>query len=108
MGFIKSSDGKPLKVPSPSIGMPKLPTLPTPEPIPEPSVEDLLLSMDDEEEDSWFDDEDDEEWFEEQPQPKEPSLKMKRSKPKKEPNPQDEALSSSISSKQMRVYGASS
>jgi hypothetical protein len=86
MGFIKSSDGKPLKVPSPSIGMPKLPTLPTPEPIPEPSVEDLLLSMDDEEEDSWFDDEDDEEWFEEQPQPKEPSLKMKRSKPKKEPN----------------------
>ena len=94
MGFIKSSDGKPLKVPSPSIGMPKLPTLPTPEPIPEPSVEDLLLSMDDEEEDSWFDDEDDEEWFEEQPQPKGAFSQDEEKQTKEGTQSQDEALSS--------------
>lgn len=87
MGFIKSSDGKPVKIPTPSIGMPKLPTLPTPEPvIEEPSIEEMLLSMD-EEEDDWFDDEDDDEWFDEPAPPKkEPSLKMKRTSAKKEPN----------------------
>jgi len=84
MGFIQSSSDKPLKIPEPSIGMPKLPTLPTPEPvIKEPSIEEMLLSMD-EEGDDWFNDEDDE-WFDEPAPPKkEPSLKMKRSK--KEPN----------------------
>jgi hypothetical protein len=87
MGFIKSSDGKPMSIPTPSIGMPKLPTLPSPEPI-EPSIEDMLLAMDEEEEGSdWFEEEDDEEWFDKAPAKKEPSLKMKRSKPaKKEPN----------------------
>lgn len=83
MGFIKTSGDKPLKIPEPSIGMPKLPTLPAPEVIEEPTIEEMLLSMD-EEEDDWFDDEDDE-WFDEPAPPKkEPSLKMKRSK--KEPN----------------------
>lgn len=87
MGFIKSSDGKPVSIPTPSIGMPKLPTLPSPEPV-EPSIEDMLLAMDEEEEGSdWFEEDDDEEWFDSAPAKKEPSLKMKRSKPaKKEPN----------------------
>ena len=87
MGFIKKGDGAPLKVPTPSIGMPKLPTLPSPAPIEEPSIEEMLLSMEEEEGEGWFDDDDDEDWFEEPPVKKEPSLKMKRNKPaKKEPN----------------------
>lgn len=87
MGFIQNKGDKPMKIPTPSIGMPKLPTLPAPEPeIEEPSIEEMLLSMD-EEEDDWFDDEDDDEWFDEPAPPKkEPSLKMKRASAKKEPN----------------------
>jgi hypothetical protein len=51
MGFIKTSGDKPLKIPEPSIGMPKLPTLPAPEVIEEPTIEEMLLSMDEEEDD---------------------------------------------------------
>lgn len=77
MGFIKDTGDKPIKMPTPSIGMPKLPTLPTPEPvIEEPTIEELLG------EDDWFEDEEDE-WYDEPAPPKEPTLKMKRNK--KEP-----------------------
>jgi len=75
MTFVSSSNtGKPMSMPSPSIGMPKLPDL-TPV---EPSVEQLLESFDDEEEDWSFEDEDN--FF--QPKPA-PNLTMKRTAPKK-------------------------
>ena len=75
MSFVSSSNsGKPVTMPTPSIGMPKLPDL-----TPEPTVEELLESFDDGEEDDWgFDDD---EFFSEPPAPK--NLTMKRSKPKK-------------------------
>lgn len=87
MGFIQNNGDQSLKIPTPSIGMPNLPTLPTPEQvIEEPSIEQMLLSMDDEEED-WFEDDNDGEWFDEpEPPKKESSLKMKRTPTKKEPN----------------------
>lgn len=76
MSFVSSSNkGKPVSMPTPSIGMPKLPDL-----TPEPTVEELLDSFDEEDEEDWsFDDEDD--FFSEAPEPK--NLTMKRSKPKK-------------------------
>lgn len=75
MSFVSSSNsGNAVKMPTPSIGMPKLPDL-----TPEPTVEELLESFDDDEEDDWgFDDD---EFFSEPPAPK--NLTMKRSKPKK-------------------------
>lgn len=77
MSFVSSSNaGKPVTMPTPSIGMPKLPDL-----TPEPTVEDLLESFDDDEEDDWgFDDD---EFFSEAPAPAPKNLTMKRSKPKK-------------------------
>jgi hypothetical protein len=75
MSFVKTSSGKPMKIPEPSIGMPKLPKLP--EPVQEQSIEELL--MDEPEDDDWFEED---EWFEEP----EPSLKLKRTPSKKEPN----------------------
>lgn len=75
MSFVSASNsGKPVSMPTPSIGMPKLPDL-----TPEPTVEELLDSFDDDEEDWSFDEEDD--FFSEAPEPK--NLTMKRSKPKK-------------------------
>lgn len=75
MSFVSASNsGNAVKMPTPSIGMPKLPDL-----TPEPTVEELLESFDDDEEDDWgFDDD---EFFSEPPAPK--NLTMKRSKPKK-------------------------
>ena len=75
MSFVSSSnsDNK-ISMPTPSIGMPKLPDL-----TPEPTVEELLESFDDDEDDWGFDDSD--EFFSEAPAPK--NLTMKRSKPKK-------------------------
>jgi hypothetical protein len=73
MSFVSSSNqGKPLTMPTPSIGMPKLPDL-TP---PEPTIEELL-SYDDEEEEDWGAEED---FFSEEPKK---NLTMKRSAPKK-------------------------
>lgn len=73
MSFVSSSNqGKPLTMPAPSIGMPKLPDL-TP---PEPTIEELL-SYDDEEDDDWGAEED---FFSEEPKK---NLTMKRSAPKK-------------------------
>jgi hypothetical protein len=75
MKFVSTSnEGSAPKLPTPSIGMPKLPDL-TPS---EPTVEELLNSFDDgEEEEDWGTDEDD--FF--SPKPKQP-LTMKRNKPK--------------------------
>ena len=48
MSFINSQDpDKPKpKLPTPSVGMPKLPTLPTPEPapLPEPTIDELIAT----------------------------------------------------------------
>ena len=75
MTFVSASNaGKPISMPSPSIGMPKLPDL-----TPEPTVEDLLDSFEDEEEDWGLDEEDD--FFDSPPAPKK-SLTMKRNKTK--------------------------
>lgn len=73
MGFIKSNQNEPISIPTPSISMPKLPILPTP---PEPSVEEILGSFDDDDDD-WFDDEEDD-FFE--PEPPAKNLTMKRNK----------------------------
>lgn len=73
MAFVSASNaGKPLSMPSPSIGMPKLPDL-----TPEPTVEDLLDSFEDEEEDWGLDEGDD--FFDSPPAPKK-NLTMKRNK----------------------------
>jgi len=73
MSFVSSSNqGKPLTMPTPSIGMPKLPDL-TP---PEPTIEELL-SYDDEEEEDWGAEDS---FFSEEPKK---NLTMKRSAPKK-------------------------
>ena len=46
MGFIQNTGDKPVKMPTPSIGMPKLPTLPDPEPVvEEPTIEDETTKM---------------------------------------------------------------
>ena len=73
MGFIKSNQSEPISIPTPSISMPKLPILPTP---PEPSVEEILGSFDDDDDD-WFDDDEDD-FFE--PEPPAKNLTMKRNK----------------------------
>tara|TARA_B100000035_G_C21016100_1_gene561891 strand:+ start:638 stop:1450 length:813 start_codon:yes stop_codon:yes gene_type:complete len=78
MNFVSSSNAeKPISIPTPSIGMPKLPDL-----TPEPTIEELLDSFEDEEdEDDWgFDDNED--FFDEPSEPAK-NLTMKRSKPKK-------------------------
>ena len=75
MTFVTSSNaGKPISMPAPSIGMPKLPDL-----TPEPTVEDLLDSFGDDEEDWGLDEEDD--FFNDPPAPKK-NLTMKRNKPR--------------------------
>ena len=72
MAFVSSSNqGKPMTMPTPSVGMPKLPTLP----VPEPTIEELL-SYDEEEEDWGAEDS----FFSEEPKK---NLTMKRSTPKK-------------------------
>jgi hypothetical protein len=72
MAFVSSSNqGKPIAMPTPSVGMPKLPTLP----VPEPTIEELL-SYDEEEEDWGAEDS----FFSEEPKK---NLTMKRSTPKK-------------------------
>ena len=74
MSFISSSNkGKPITMPTPSIGMPKLPILPTPE----PTIEELLSYEDEEDDDDWGAEED---FFSEEPKK---NLTMKRSAPKK-------------------------
>lgn len=75
MSFVSSSnDGNKPSIPTPSIGMPNLPDLS----IPEPTIEELLAPM--AEDDDWgFDDGED--FFSEEPAPK--NLTMKRTKPKK-------------------------
>jgi len=78
MNFVSSTNAeKPISIPTPSIGMPKLPDL-----TPEPSIEELLDSFEDEEsEDDWgFDNNED--FFDEPPEPPK-NLTMKRNKPKK-------------------------
>lgn len=92
MSFINTQDpGKPKpKLPTPSVGMPNLPTLPTPEPTPapEPTIDELIDNLDDEEEDwlEWDDDEDDE-FFNEPPAPNlNPSRPKKDAEPKKDKN----------------------
>ena len=72
MAFVSSSNqGKPIAMPTPSVGMPKLPTLP----VPEPTIEELL-SYDEEEEDWGAEDS----FFSEEPKK---NLTMKRRTPKK-------------------------
>ena len=76
MTFVTSSNaGNPISMPAPSIGMPKLPDL-----TPEPSVEDLLDSFGDDEEEDWGLDEEDD-FFNDPPAPKK-NLTMKRNKPR--------------------------
>ena len=78
MTFVSSANAdKPISIPTPSVGMPKLPDL-----TPEPTIEELLDSFEDEEdEDDWgFDDNED--FFDEPPAPPK-NLTMKRNKPKK-------------------------
>lgn len=82
MSFINTQDpSKPKpKLPTPSVGMPKLPTLPTPEPAPapEPTIDELIGDLGEEEDDwmDWDDDEDDE-FFNE---PAKPNLNPSRPK----------------------------
>lgn len=92
MSFINAQDpAKPKpKLPTPSVGMPKLPTLPTPEPVqlPEPTIDELIGNLDEEEDDwmEWDDDEDDE-FFNEPPKPNlNPSRPKKDTEPKKDKN----------------------
>ena len=92
MSFINTQDpDKPKpKLPTPSIGMPKLPTLPTPEPapLPEPTIDELIGNLDEEEDDwmEWDDDEDDE-FFNEPPKPNlNPSRPKKDAEPKQDKN----------------------
>ena len=92
MSFINTQDpAKPKpKLPTPSVGMPKLPTLPTPEPVqlPEPTIDELIGNLDEEEDDwmDWDDDEDDE-FFNEPPKPNlNPSRPKKGEEPKKDKN----------------------
>lgn len=78
MNFVSSANAdNPVSIPTPSIGMPKLPDL-----TPEPTIEELLDSFEDEEdEDDWgFDDNED---FFDEPSAPAKNLTMKRSKPKK-------------------------
>ena len=56
MGFIKKDGGKPMKIPEPSIGMPKLPTLPAP--APEPTLNEIIGFMEDDEDDDFFEEDD--------------------------------------------------
>lgn len=93
MSFINAQDpAKPKpKLPTPSVGMPKLPTLPTPEPVqlPEPTIDELIGNLDEEEEDDWmeWDDDEDDEFFNEPPKPNlNPSRPKKDTEPKKDKN----------------------
>jgi len=93
MSFINTQDSdkpKP-KLPTPSIGMPKLPILPTPEPVPtpEPTIDELIGNLDEEEEEDWleWDDDEDDECFNEAPKPNlNPSSPKKEAEPKKDKN----------------------
>lgn len=92
MSFINAQDpAKPKpKLPTPSVGMPKLPTLPTPEPVqlPEPTIDELIGNLDEDDDDwmEWDDDEDDE-FFNEPPKPNlNPSRPKKDTEPKKDKN----------------------
>lgn len=78
MAFVSSSNSSsPISIPEPSIGMPKLPDL-----TPEPSIEELLDSFQEEDEDDW-DFDDNEDFFDEEPPAPPKNLTMKRNKPKK-------------------------
>ncbi|NDF37185.1 MAG: hypothetical protein EB156_05295 [Euryarchaeota archaeon] len=93
MSFINTQDpDKPKpKLPTPSIGMPKLPILPTPEPVPtpEPTIDELIGNLDEEEEEDWleWDDDEDDEFFNEAPKPNlNPSRPKKEAESKKDKN----------------------
>ena len=73
MTFVKGGGGKPMKIPEPTVTMPKLPDLS----LLEPTVDEFFNDLD-EDEDDWEDFDDDEEFFDEPPKPK--SLKMTRGK----------------------------
>lgn len=92
MSFINTQDpDKPKpKLPTPSVGMPKLPTLPTPEPapLPEPTIDELIGNLDEDDDDwmEWDDDEDDE-FFNEPAKPNlNPSRPKRDAEPKKDKN----------------------
>jgi len=85
MSFINTQDpDKPKpKLPTPSVGMPNLPTLSIPEPAPEkePTIDELIGNLDEDEEDDWmeWDDDEDDEFFNEPPKPN-----LNPSRPKKD------------------------
>ena len=57
MGFIKKDDsGNSLKIPEPSIGMPKLPTLPSP--APGPTLDEIIGFMEDDDDSEFFEEDD--------------------------------------------------
>lgn len=57
MGFIKKDDsGNSLKIPEPSIGMPKLPTLPSP--ASGPTLDEIIGFMEDDDDDEFFEEDD--------------------------------------------------
>lgn len=99
MGFIQGhEEGKKPKLPTPSISMPKLPTLEPPKqvkPIKERTIDEILNAYDpedDEDDDDFFefDDEDDEDFFE--PTPPKPKVSVdlnpsRKQPPKKDLNP---------------------
>lgn len=95
MGFIQGhEEGKKPKLPSPSIGMPKLPTLEPPrqiETVKEQTIDELLNSYDPEEDEEFFEFDDDDEDFFESPPPK-PKVAVdlnptRKQPPKKDLNP---------------------
>ena len=88
MSFINTQDPsapKP-KLPKPSVGMPKLPTLPTPPIVEEPTIDDIISNLPEEDEDDWLEfDDDDDDFFDEPPK-----KDLNPSRPKK---PKDLTLS---------------
>jgi len=81
MSFINSQDStkpKP-KLPTPSIGMPKLPTLPTPPVVEERSIDEIINDLPEDDEDDWMEYDDDDDDFFEEPAPK----NLNPSRPKK-------------------------
>jgi len=84
MSFINTQDPsapKP-KLPKPSVGMPKLPTLPTPPIVEEPTIDDIISNLPEEDEDDWMDfDDDDDDFFDE---PKKKDLNPSRPKKSKD------------------------
>ena len=81
MSFINTQDPsapKP-KLPKPSVGMPKLPTLPAPPIVEEPTIDDIISNLPDDDEDDWLEFDDDDDDFFDEPQKKD----LNPSRPKK-------------------------